>query len=460
MENKESYEVATHSDDLVVSDHQESENDPLYNEHGDDSNKRRESPESHDSDWETDLEMQERSKSFDLTGKRLYFSACALSGVIPMSYFVRHIQDKELILRHHGLGAKGVKAIAIVLVTNTTVLRLDLHDNNIGDLGASHVCEMMKENCYITSLDLSSNKISHVGCAAICDMLNNSGILQDLNIANNAFDDKDAIMFSEIIKNNDQLIKLNMSGNKFCEEGGVALGASIAANDSVEILDLSWNHIRRRGAIGIATGLKNNYTIKVFNLSWNGLEDEGARALSDALKANNTLTELDISNNRISTIGATFIAKSLEANVTIEILKIGDNPIGTAGAHSLLSSLRTRPDNAMHTLCLENIYLDDDFFLLLETLNQEKPLKVVGRIRPSECSPLQVVKQFIAHNYERWFQVFGEYDPDDSGFISQLQFREGLKEINLTFEKGPLAWLCILLKESRGPQINYKQLRT
>ena len=81
----------------------------------------------------------------------------------------------------------------------------------------------------------------------------------------------------------------------------------------------------------------------------------------------------------------------------------------------------------MHTLCLENIYLDDDFFLLLETLNQEKPLKVVGRIRPSECSPLQVVKQFIAHNYERWFQVFGEYDPDDSGFISQLQFREGLK---------------------------------
>ena len=58
----------------------------------------------------------ERSKSFDLTGKRLYFSACALSGVIPMSYFVRHIQDKKLILRHHGLGAKGVKAIAIVLV--------------------------------------------------------------------------------------------------------------------------------------------------------------------------------------------------------------------------------------------------------------------------------------------------------------------------------------------------------
>jgi hypothetical protein len=64
---------------------------------------------------------------------------------------------------------------------------------------------------------------------------------------------------------------------------------------------------------------------------------------------------------------------------------------------------------------------------MLETLNERKPVKVVGRGRPSERTPLQQVKDFINKNYDRWFAVFGAFDPDGCGFVSKAQFLQGLK---------------------------------
>ena len=86
-----------------------------------------------------------------------------------------------------------------------------------------------------------------------------------------------------------------------------------------------------------------------------------------------------------------------------------------------------KSDTAIHTLYLEGIYLDDDFFVLLKNLNERKRVEVVGQGRPSERTPLQEVKHFITNNYDRWFQVFGTYDPDGCGLVSKAQFIEGLK---------------------------------
>lgn len=36
--------------------------------------------------------------------------------------------------------------------SNTTIVTLDLHDNNMGDDGMRYIAEMIKENCYIVSL--------------------------------------------------------------------------------------------------------------------------------------------------------------------------------------------------------------------------------------------------------------------------------------------------------------------
>ncbi|RXM93767.1 Leucine-rich repeat-containing protein 74B [Acipenser ruthenus] len=85
------------------------------------------------------------------TVKTLYEEACKIFGVVPASYFLRHMHDQELNLMHHGLGPQGAKALSVPLVTNTSVLNLNLSDNWLGGGGGVAIAEMLKENCYITA---------------------------------------------------------------------------------------------------------------------------------------------------------------------------------------------------------------------------------------------------------------------------------------------------------------------
>lgn len=55
-------------------------------------------------------------EEYDATGKAAYKEICKHYNVIPVSYFMRNMQESELTMRHHGLGAAGGKAIAVSLV--------------------------------------------------------------------------------------------------------------------------------------------------------------------------------------------------------------------------------------------------------------------------------------------------------------------------------------------------------
>jgi hypothetical protein len=58
----------------------------------------------------------ETKEDYDVTGRTTYIQACKMSGVIPVSYFLRNLQNPEVDMKHHGIGASGSKAIAIALV--------------------------------------------------------------------------------------------------------------------------------------------------------------------------------------------------------------------------------------------------------------------------------------------------------------------------------------------------------
>lgn len=42
-------------------------------------------------------------------------------GVVPVSYFIRNMEESYMNLNHHGLGPHGTKAIAIALVVSMPV---------------------------------------------------------------------------------------------------------------------------------------------------------------------------------------------------------------------------------------------------------------------------------------------------------------------------------------------------
>lgn len=57
-------------------------------------------------------------KFFTTGPKELYLEACKLVGVVPVSYFIRNMEESYVNLNHHGLGPRGTKAIAIALVVS------------------------------------------------------------------------------------------------------------------------------------------------------------------------------------------------------------------------------------------------------------------------------------------------------------------------------------------------------
>ena len=68
------------------------------------------------------LSPDEVTSSYDRTGKTIYLDSCKNAKVIPVSYFIRHMFDSELEMKHHGLGPDGVKPLAVALVVRYYLL--------------------------------------------------------------------------------------------------------------------------------------------------------------------------------------------------------------------------------------------------------------------------------------------------------------------------------------------------
>ncbi|KAM7391187.1 hypothetical protein PAMP_021894 [Pampus punctatissimus] len=291
-----------------------------------------------DEDYDTDLELGDKEESYDPTGQTSYVEACEMLQVVPASYFLRHMQNSELVMMHRGLGPQ-----------------VDLSDNRLGDYGAQAIAGMLKENNTLVSLNLSGNH----------------------------FTDRAADDLSPALITNTKLQHLDLSHNALGEHAGQILGDSVSENTGLRSLSLAWNCIRGRGAVMLASGLGGNIFLRSVDLSYNGFGKEGAIALGQALKENNVLEELNVSNNRIPPEGAIRLAMGLKVNKTIKCLNMGRNPIQTAGCYGILKSIQENPDSAMEALNFSDITVNQDFEDLYTTVKEIFPALTVnhgGRI--------------------------------------------------------------------------------
>ncbi|KAH3856608.1 hypothetical protein DPMN_099200 [Dreissena polymorpha] len=318
-------------------------------------------------DADTDLELDEEKSEFDVTGRATYLNACRALGVVPVSYFLRHMTDRRLSLAHHGLGAVGMKALSYSLMNNTFILALDLEDNWLCGEGGEYAAAMLKENCYITELNLANNKLGSVGCAAICRVLHANVTLRNIDMSGNDLSDKDSQTIAEAFQENNILKYVNLSHNGFGSTDSKLLADAISENETIEHLDLSWNNFRLKSATCICNGIATNGRIRVVNLAMNGLGNEGAFGVAEILKQSGTIAHIDVSHNRIGTTAATVIGKALEGNDLLKTLKIGQNPLGVEGAKSILKGIMPEASCVVE-LDLTEVVVDKEFRSLKQEL--------------------------------------------------------------------------------------------
>ncbi|XP_017736084.1 PREDICTED: leucine-rich repeat-containing protein 74A isoform X5 [Rhinopithecus bieti] len=271
---------------------------------------------------ETDLEIEDNEKFFTTGQKELYLEACKLVGVVPVSYFIRNMEESYVNLNHHGLGPRGTKAIAIALVSNTAVTKLELEDNCIMEEGVLSLVEMLQENYYLQEMNISNNHLGLEGARIISDFFErNSSSIWNLELSGNDFKEESAAPLCQALSTNYRIKKLDLSHNQFSDIGGEQLGQMLAINVGLTSLDLSWNNFHTRGAVALCNGLRGNVTLTKLDLSMNGLGNEGAVALGEVLRLNSCLVYLDVGSNDIGNEGASKISKGLESNESLRVLK-------------------------------------------------------------------------------------------------------------------------------------------
>ncbi|XP_055861450.1 leucine-rich repeat-containing protein 74B-like isoform X1 [Biomphalaria glabrata] len=423
---------------------------------------------SNENDHDTDLEPEEATPAYDHSGKTLYLDACKKFGVVPISYFLRHMNDNSLSMKHHGLAGEGMRPIAISLVSNATITTLDLTDNWLGVDGGLALCEMLKENCFITDLNLSDNNLNK--CAAqLCEIIQKNDTLRKVNLSGNGFDDVSAIHLTNLILTTTKLESLNLSHNRLGEKAGLMLGPAISENLCLKELDLSWNHLRRKGAIAVAAGVKSNVFMKKVNLSWNGFGQEASSALMDALKANNVLEEIDLTNNRLTTEGAVLIGKGLTINETLKVLKVGKNPMQSAGCWAIAAAILKNPNCVLETVDFTDIIVNKDFIALWKQVEEQFPkLKTVHGgteipLKPKQrVHPLAKVTAFINARNIRLIDFFNKFDKDGSMNVSREEFKQGIlqliQETGINLSPEDIELLINELDVNEDGAINYSEL--
>ena len=88
------------------------------------------------------------------TCKEVYLWACDYIGCIPVAPYIRSMDSDVCDLDSYGIGMKGCKALAVSLIINTHITKLNLAYNAIGPNGTSCITYMLLENCFITNLIL------------------------------------------------------------------------------------------------------------------------------------------------------------------------------------------------------------------------------------------------------------------------------------------------------------------
>ncbi|XP_010710052.2 leucine-rich repeat-containing protein 74A isoform X1 [Meleagris gallopavo] len=416
---------------------------------------------------DTDLDVEDPGKAFaGVMGVDLYLEACRLMEVVPVSHFAQNLAKPYINLNHHGLGPKGVKAIAITLVSNATVTHLELEDNHILAEGAICIAEMLRENCSLRELNISNNHLDTEGAEAIASLLlENASYLHTLQLSGNSFGEEAASCLADALMSNYQVKKLDLSHNEFSEKGGQLLGQMLAVNTTLEILDLSWNHLRRKGTVAFGTGLKGNAALKILNLSWNSIGNEGAQALAEALKVNNVLIHLDISNNQINNEGAKKICKGLRVNGTLKVLKMANNLLTVEGATELVGSVRKNPNSMMEEINISNVLVNETFIKLLELVYQTRPeLDVIygevegciSKISNRHPNPMKVIQKYLNEHNLRLWDFFRKIDKDGNMKIPVSDFRRAMmQQSNIQLDRVQIVELVRKLDQNQTGIVDY-----
>eukprot|EP01116_Phalansterium_solitarium_P016998 TRINITY_DN4080_c0_g1_i2.p1 TRINITY_DN4080_c0_g1~~TRINITY_DN4080_c0_g1_i2.p1 ORF type:complete len:385 (+),score=-21.42 TRINITY_DN4080_c0_g1_i2:158-1312(+) len=315
-------------------------------------------------------------------GCEAYLDECQRLDVVPVSYFVKHLNESVVSFKHRLLADNGTVALARLLEVNNVITELDLSDNWIGDVGARALADALQLNQMLAKVDLSHNRLGLEGGRAMAEFIETNEHVQELALAANYLDDRVAPHFARALavpSKRPVLQRLDLSSNSFGEKGGIFLGQALALNHELTELDLSRNSIRMKGAVAIMRGLRDNQHLVKVSLSHNGFDADSGKILAEVIESNTCLQELDLSHNRLNDEAARAFAKSISSvssrtqSSRLRVINLSDNLISIEAVAGIRDALRENTS-------IESVILHNTANNVAQSLPREKMEELHRRI--------------------------------------------------------------------------------
>ncbi|RUS85270.1 hypothetical protein EGW08_006971 [Elysia chlorotica] len=433
-----------------------------------------------DSDYDTDLDMDDRKWLYpekyetDTTGRARYIKACQDEGVQPVRTFLLNMQEEHLVLKHHGLGPKAMKALATPLENNTSIETIDLEGNWIMAEGMACLCRVLRENVYVTRLNISENKLGNEGAVSVCNLLTSNRQIDHINLAGNDIGNPTIEDFYNILTQSGSVLKhLNLRHNNFDDASAQRFKDALVENESLEFLDLSWNNFQSKGCVLLAEGLKENVGLKELAVSMNGFGLEGGKALGKALQSNRTLYKLDASYCRLPIECTGEIALGLMNNDKLGVLDLSYNCMDADSALVVLTGLHNNDSSELHFFELGNTRVNLKFKEVADKLSAERGLVVqhggvnedykaqIAELDPMEAfrrDPMTKLKEWLSYAGYRLIDLMRTFDKDQSMSISIREFREGIASTKIPLSEEQMQILIKKLDTDGDGEIDFSEL--
>jgi len=279
---------------------------------------------------------------------------------------------ESLSLQNCGLTGISCQIISDSLKLNTSLLVLDLFQNNIENEGALSISNMLVINKNLEELYLGCNEINNVGAIAIFQALEINNSLKTLSLSTNSFEGYCAESIEKMLNKNKSLTSLNLYDNFLYDSGITLIAHGLKNNQTLYSLCIGDCRYSVEGLKEIIEALKINKSLRILNFYRMEFEDEGGIIIGNALSQNWFMIEnIDLGHTAMKDFGALKIAEGLLKNKRLKVLDLGLNRLtkesGIAIANALLQN------NSLEKISINLSSLEkDDITKIVEILNKRK----------------------------------------------------------------------------------------
>ena len=298
------------------------------------------------------------------------------------AYIAKVLQSSHVMnslnLRLNEIGGKGLQSICQALITNTSLVKLDLCDCKlvISEENGPVVSKMLQKNKTLEVLRLSDNPgISDTGMFYIAEGLQRNCSLKELELSNISAHGGKALATAILTNSSLRLDELDLDNLKITEDSGPAWVDMLQQSTSLRCVSISLHPPSDIGVSFIAEVLQRNTLLKRLYLKRSEITSVGAMNLSKMLMVNNSLILIDVSFNPIGDKGVAHLAESLKKNKTLKTLVISYCKITDTGVALLTDALPT--NNSLDTLYLSgnNALTEKGVRPLLDVCNRKSSMR-------------------------------------------------------------------------------------